>query len=102
MAFKKDAKTDNSKLRFDLINPEFLEGMAKILTHGANKYGANNFRKASKEERKLYIGALHRHLNQWQQGKKLDQDHKQNHLISVAVNAMFLYYFDSKELDKNE
>jgi hypothetical protein len=92
--FKKDAKKDFSKPKFELLNPKFLEDMAKVLTVGAQKYGANNFMKAKPAEQKLYIGAIHRHLNQWQQGVKKDEETNVNHLVSVAINAMFLYYFD--------
>lgn len=94
MTFKKDAKNSFTKPKFELINPKFIEDMAKVLTVGAKKYGENNFMKANKQERKLYIGAIHRHLNQWQQGNKYDEETEINHLVSVAINAMFLYYFD--------
>jgi hypothetical protein len=98
--FVKDAKNDYSKPKFELINPKFVEDMAKVLTMGARKYGVDNYKKANVEERQLYIGAIHRHLNAWQQGKKCDSETEINHLVSVAINAMFLYHFDF--LDCNE
>jgi hypothetical protein len=94
MTFKKDAKNNYSKPMFDLINPDFTLQMAKVLTIGAKKYGVNNFKKASKKQQKLYVGAIHRHLNEWQRGSKNDSETEINHMVSVAINAMFLYYFD--------
>jgi hypothetical protein len=97
MTFKKDALNNYDKPMFDLIDPRFIEDMAKVLTIGAKKYGKGNYKKADKDQQNLYIGAIHRHLNAWQQGKKLDEETKLNHLISVSINAMFLYYFDLLE-----
>lgn len=94
MTFKKDSKDDAfKKPMFELIEPAFIESIAKILTTGAKKYGVDNYKKANKKERSHYIGALHRHFNKFQQGELLDPDTGESHLSSVAVNAMFLYYF---------
>ena len=92
--FEKDENGVYKKPMFELIDPKFLKDMALVLTHGGEKYGTGNYKKAKAEQQKLYIGAIHRHLNAWQQGNKIDQDTNINHLISVSINAMFLYYFD--------
>jgi hypothetical protein len=41
-------KFDGDKLRVDLIPVEAIEGIAGILTHGAKKYGDNNWREGIK------------------------------------------------------
>lgn len=86
-------KKDEDKLRFDLILPEFEEAMAHVLTHGAKKYGANNWQKVEGAKAR-YTGALQRHLNQYRKGYMYDLDSDCNNLAQIAVNAMFLYWFE--------
>ena len=86
-------KKDQDKLRFDLILPEFEEAMAHVLTHGAKEYGANNWQKVD-DAKARYTGALQRHLNQWRKGYMYDLDSDCNNLAQIAVNAMFLYWFE--------
>ena len=86
-------KKDADKLRFDLILPEFEEAMAHVLTHGAKEYGANNWQKVEGAKAR-YTGALQRHLNQWRKGYMYDLDSDCNNLAQIAVNAMFLYWFE--------
>ena len=86
-------KKDEDKLRFDLILPEFEEAMAQVLTHGAKKYEANNWQKVA-DAKARYTGALQRHLNQYRKGYMYDLDSDCNNLAQVAVNAMFLYWFE--------
>ena len=86
-------KKDEDKLRFDLILPEFEEAMAHVLTHGAKEYGANNWQKVA-DAKARYTGALQRHLNQYRKGYMYDLDSDCNNLAQIAVNAMFLYWFE--------
>ena len=86
-------KKDEDKLRFDLILPEFEEAMAHVLTHGAKKYEANNWQKVA-DAKARYTGALQRHLNQYRKGYMYDLDSDCNNLAQIAVNAMFLYWFE--------
>ena len=86
-------KKDEDKLRFDLILPEFEEAMAHVLTHGAKEYGANNWQKVA-DAKARYTGALQRHLNQYRKGYIYDLDSDCNNLAQIAVNAMFLYWFE--------
>ena len=85
-------KYDENKLRFDLIIPEFEEAMAKVLTHGAQKYGENNWQKVEGAKAR-YIAALQRHLNEYRKGYMYDPDSGCEHLAQIAVNAMFLHWF---------
>ena len=93
-------KKDEDKLRFDLILPEFEEAMAHVLTHGAKEYGANNWQKVA-DAKARYTGALQRHLNQYRKGYMYDLDSDCNNLAQIAVNAMFLYWFDHRRLNPN-
>ena len=93
-------KKDEDKLRFDLILPEFEEAMAHVLTHGAKKYEANNWQKVA-DAKARYTGALQRHLNQYRKGYMYDLDSDCNNLAQIAVNAMFLYWFEHQLANPN-
>lgn len=86
-------KHDQDKLRFDLILPEFEQAMAEVLTHGAKEYGDNNW-KLVEGAKARYTAALKRHLNDWQRGYTFDTDSSCRVLAQVAINAMFLDWFD--------
>lgn len=92
--FVKDSKNNFDKIKFELIDPNFNNDFAKVLTIGAKKYGIDNYKRASKKDQKEYIGAIHRHLNSWERGYKFDHETKLNHMAHISANAMFLYYFD--------
>lgn len=89
-----DMKFDADKPRMDLIEPEFLEGLAKVLTLGASKYAPNSWKTdVSEPERRYYAAAL-RHLLAWKKGEKTDHESGLSHLYHAACNLMFLGYFD--------
>ena len=92
-------KDDTSKLRYELIPPFALEHLARIYTHGAQKYGDNNYRKGLRWSRVL--GALERHLQAWRKGEDHDLESGELHLASVAWCAMTLieYSLFRSELD---
>jgi len=86
-------KFDADKLRFDLLDDEFEAAMVRVLTDGANVHGAYNWREVDEAKRR-YFAALRRHLLAWRRGETVDAAHGTPHLAHVAVNAMFLAYFD--------
>ena len=91
-----EMKFDNNKPRMDLIEPEFLEGLAKVLTHGASKYAPDSWKtEVSEPERRYYAAAL-RHLAAWKKGEKTDPESGLSHIHHAACNLMFLGYFDKQ------
>lgn len=66
-----------------------LEGAARVLQHGAAKYGRRNWRldpiKAS-----TYQGAFLRHLTAYYEGETDDPDSGENHLSHVMANCMVM------------
>ena len=90
-------KDDQEKNRLDLIEPEFIEGVGKVLTFGADKYEPNNWQKVEDAEDRYYAAAL-RHLIAWRKGEKTDPESGLSHLDHVACNIMFLQHFE-KEAD---
>ena len=89
-------KYDGDKARFDLIEPEFEEDIANILTAGANKYAPNSWQHVE-DGNNRYYAALRRHLNAWRKGEKIDQESGMSHLAHVACNVMFLMHFEREE-----
>jgi len=92
--FKKDSKDNQfSKPMFELIDPDFLKDVAKVLTFGANKYGLFNWQNAKQKELHHLTGAIYRHLNEYQTGEIFDKESKLQHMAHISVNAMFLHWF---------
>ena len=91
--FRKD---DNGKLMFSLIEPEFLEGIAKVLTDASYVYGANNWKTINPDELTRYKDALLRHVNSYMKGENIDSDSGHHHMLHIACNAMFLHWFNKE------
>lgn len=89
-------KDDQDKNRLDLIEPEFIEGVGKVLTFGAEKYEENSWQKVDNAENRYYAAAM-RHLLAWRRGEKIDPESGLSHLDHVACNMMFLQHFDRED-----
>lgn len=92
----KGKKFDSGKLRLDLLPFDALEEVAKVLMHGAEKYGAHNWREVDNAKER-YTSALLRHLSAIMQGEEVDPESGFRHIAHVACNALFLVAFDRKE-----
>jgi len=84
-------KFDEGKLRYDLIPPEFMEEVAKILTYGALKYSDNNWQNLDNFNSRFYA-ALERHLQAWRKGEDIDKESGLSHLSHAATNCLFLLW----------
>ena len=83
-------KNDSEKCRMDLLDPEWLEEVAWVMTHGANKYSDHNWRIGFKYSR--LIGAVLRHLMALAKGENLDPETDRSHAAHLSCCAMFLYW----------
>lgn len=88
-AKKGGKKYDSGKRRMDLVDYSLLDGVADVLTFGANQYGDNNWQKV---ETNRYQAALVRHISAYMQGDKVDKDSGIHHLYHAATNIMFLLW----------
>jgi Domain of unknown function (DUF5664) len=84
-------KDDTGKLRYDLLPPECEEAVVRILTHGAAKYGENNWQNLDNFEDRYYA-AVRRHLSAWRRGEKIDPDSGEPHLAHVMCGVVFLLW----------
>lgn len=81
-------KHDQAKIKMGLISSRFLRGLADVLTQGAEKYAAHNWRKGMATSR--YYDALQRHLTAWNDGEDNDPEWGKSHLYHAACCLMFL------------
>lgn len=79
-------KDDAGKPRMELLPPVALEAVARVLTYGAQKYGAENWRGV---ERSRYIGAALRHVFAHVRGEKHDPETGESHLAHAACSLLF-------------
>lgn len=93
-------KFDNGKLPMDLLDPEWMEGVAQVLQFGAQKYAAHNWRKGMEWSR-LYA-AVQRHLNAFAKGWEYDDETGLSHLLHASCGLMFLYEMQRYRRDLND
>jgi len=94
-------KFDEDKLRLDLIPPEFIETMGRVLTFGAEKYGADNWQKVKDGKNRYYAAAM-RHLLGYRLGQQHDKESQLPHLSHLACCVMFLFMLEFYLEDPNE
>lgn len=96
---KVGTKNDSDKVRFELIDPDFIENIAKVLTAGASKYDDFNWARGINYSRVL--GALKRHIHEFEIGNEIDEETNLTHLHHAACNLMFLSFYTKhrKEFD---
>jgi hypothetical protein len=92
-------KFDTEKPRLDLLSGIALTGTASVLTFGALKYDAHNWRKGFQWSR--IIASLLRHSIAFMMGEDIDPESGLPHVDHIGCNAMFLQemYRTHKDLD---
>lgn len=85
-------KFDQEKNQLNLVPPELEEAVGHILTFGAHKYGANNWRNGINYSR--VMAALLRHLAEYRKGHQYDAETGYSHLWHAACNLAFLITYD--------
>lgn len=85
-------KHDGGKPPFDLLDPSFLEGTARVLAFGANKYSAYNWAAGMKWSR--VFAALMRHMWKWWRGEDVDEETGESHLYHASCCLMFLAHYE--------
>jgi len=95
-------KYDGGKPRLELIDPEFILGVGKVLTFGAEKYEDDNWKKATPADRKRSTGSLLRHTMAYQKGEMIDPESGLEHLYHMATNIMFMSWYDMEAEKKND
>jgi len=87
VAKKEGIKNDSEKPRMDLLDNYFLLGLSRVLTFGAAKYSAQNWRKGIVVSR--LIAAAYRHLGAFNSGEDNDPESGIEHLFHAGCSIMF-------------
>lgn len=80
-------KHDGAKVQLDLLSPLWLEQVGWVLTFGAKKYAAHNWRKGIAISR--LIGASLRHILAFLRGEDNDPESGLPHLSHASCCLMF-------------
>jgi hypothetical protein len=81
-------KYDQSKIPLDLLDPEYLEGVGRVLGFGARKYDRNNWRNGISYSR--LIAATLRHTIAINKGEDIDPESGELHAYHLGCCSMFL------------
>lgn len=82
-------KHDSEKIRMELLSAHWVEGVGRVLTFGAKKYDAHNWRKGISFSRLL--GAAFRHLYAILRGEDNDPETGLSHWLHLSCCCMFAY-----------
>lgn len=82
-------KHDQDKPRYDLIPPEAMNELAKVLTYGAEKYSPDNWMKVD-DGIPRYYAAMQRHVEAWRSGEHTDPESGLTHLSHAMTCLSFL------------
>ena len=85
-------KADADKIRLELLPPDALSEVGKVLTLGAKKYGDRNWERGIVYSR--VFGALLRHAFAWFGGETRDPETGLSHMAHCAANALFLLSYE--------
>lgn len=84
-------KHDTEKPRLDLLSSDALVGIAMVLSYGAKKYSAHNWRKGFDWSRN--VGAAMRHISAFNGGEDIDPESGLPHVDMALCELMFLSEF---------
>lgn len=93
-------KFDQEKPDMSLLSPFALEEIAKVMTYGKQKYGANNWRNGLAFSR--LIAAVMRHLNAYQKGQMVDPETGLSHLAHASCGLLMLLEFEIIKPELND
>lgn len=83
-------KYDGGKPRMELLDSKWVEEVAKVLTFGAQKYAAHNWRGGISQGR--LVGAAMRHLLAYNNGEDIDPESGLSHLAHASCCLMFAHW----------
>lgn len=89
---KKTIQYNSGKPKLSMLDPDFIEEMAKAMMFGENKYARDNWRLGTNYSE--ILDGIGRHLNDRIRGKVVDDESGLSPLAHLACRAMFLYYYE--------
>lgn len=89
-------KHDQGKPLWNLLPWKAVEQIVLVLNHGAKKYAPDNWKHVP-DARNRYFAALQRHMIQWWEGERLDNESGLPHLAHAGCCLLFLLWFETQE-----
>ena len=99
---KEPVKHDQDKPRIDLIPPQAIKDIAEVLTYGAQKYDAHNWRDNGGLAYSRVYAAAQRHLLSFWDGQSLDEETGMSHLAHAACCIVFLMSYETEDNGKDD
>jgi hypothetical protein len=93
-------KFDNEKAQLHLLSVDAMEEIGKVLTFGAKKYDAHNWRKGFIWSR--ILSSLLRHIFAWMRGEDKDPETGLSHLAHAGCCIMFLLEFEIRKIGTDD
>ncbi len=87
-------KEKQTKMRPSLLPWEAIQEIVKVLEFGAKKHGEESWKTYGSG---CYKDSLMRHIISYGQGEQLDEDSGLSVMSHIAVNALFLLWFELQE-----
>ena len=94
-------KYDSEKPKMNLLPPKAIVEISKVLTFGAAKYDAENWRKLDDLQNRYTAGAL-RHIFAHMDGEELDPETNLSHLAHAMCCLLFKLEIELEERSKEE
>jgi hypothetical protein len=94
-------KYDSGKLRYTLLPFKAITEVVKVLEFGKQKYAKDNWQKVTNGKER-YLDAAFRHLVDYLEGKKVDEESGLPTLAHAVCDLLFVLWFDitGKKEDK--
>ena len=94
-------KYDSEKPKMNLLPPKAIVEISKVLTFGAEKYDAENWRKLDDLQNRYTAGAL-RHIFAHMDGEELDPETNLSHLAHAMCCLLFKLEIELEERFEEE
>ena len=94
-------KYDSAKPKMNLLPPKAIVEVAKVLTFGAEKYDAENWRKLDDLQNRYTAGAL-RHIFAHMDGEKLDPETGLSHMAHALCCLLFKLEIELEDGERKE
>ena len=94
-------KYDSAKPKMNLLPPKAIVEVAKVLTFGAEKYDAENWRKLDDLQNRYTAGAL-RHIFAHMDGEKLDSETGLSHMAHALCCLLFKLEIELEDGESKE
>lgn len=93
-------KFDDDKIRYDLMPPEMLDGVNRVLMFGAAKYAPRNWERGMPWSR--VFNSLMRHMWAWFRGEDKDPESQMSHLWHAGCCIAFLIAYEQRGIGNDD